>query len=272
MEKIEEKKSDEMQPEQLGLDLDPELSVKLTDFEGPLDLLLHLVKENKIEIEDIFLSEVTEQFMAFMNELDTLDVDKAGEYMAMVATLMEIKSRKLLPVMPELDKGEEAPEKILIRQLQEYNMLKEASGKLKEIESVDRLYKDPSEALKEVRYVAKDMSLENLLDAFAHMLNKIEVKKLDRLQPKQIKKDSFSVAEKMNFITSILLENGRILFSELFDERITLNEVVVTFSAMLELIKLQKLKVTQADAFEDIEIVKTDELNGEGNYDNDEID
>ena len=265
---IEQKKTEEMS---LELNLEPELSVKLTDFEGPLDLLLHLVKENKIEIEEIFLSEVTEQFMAFMNELDTLDVDKAGEYMAMVATLMEIKSRKLLPVMPELDKGEEAPEQILIRQLQEYNMLKEASGKLKEIESVDRLYKDPSDALKEVRYVAKDMSLDNLLDAFAHMLSKIEVKKLDRLQPKQIKKDSFSVAEKMNFITNILLENERILFSELFDERITLNEVVVTFSAMLELIKLQKIKVTQTSAFEDIAIVRTDELNGEANYDNIEI-
>ncbi|MEG1707009.1 MAG: segregation/condensation protein A, partial [Clostridia bacterium] len=103
-----------------------QLEISLAGFNGPLDLLLHLVKEAKIEIKDIFVSQVTEQFMAYMSGLLTLDVDKAGEYMEIAATLLEIKSRALLPVMPGIDEYEESPDKIFIRQLEEYKLLKEA--------------------------------------------------------------------------------------------------------------------------------------------------
>ncbi len=250
---------------------EPELSVKLTDFEGPLDLLLHLVKENKIEIKDIFMSQVTEQFLSFMQELGTVDVDKAGEYMEMVATLMEIKSRLLLPVLPQEMEDEESPEKILIRQLEEYNMLKEASQKLKEKESTERHYKEPSQETKKVHFVAKDMSLDSLLDAFANLLSKLELKRLDKEQPKQIKKDSFSVADKMTFLEQVLLQKDTVAFSELFGADTTVNEVIVTFSAMLELIKLQKITVRQDRTYGEIKICRTAELNGETDYGNIEI-
>lgn len=123
-----------------------ELSLNIKNFNGPLDLLLHLVKEAKIEIKDIFLSEVTSQFLAYMTQLNTLDVDKASEYMEIAATLLEIKSHSLLPVMPGLeDDSAETSEQLLIRRLEEYaKLFKEASMELKELENVDRLYKEPS--------------------------------------------------------------------------------------------------------------------------------
>ena len=117
------------------------LELKLTNFSGPLDLLLTLVKENKIEIKDIFVSQVTEQFLTYMDQLADLDVDKASEYMAMAATLLEIKSRALLPIIPELEDNEETPEAVLIRQLEEYKVFKEIVGELKEQENVDRFRK-----------------------------------------------------------------------------------------------------------------------------------
>ena len=105
------------------------LELKLTNFSGPLDLLLALVKENKIEIKDIFVSQVTEQFLQYMTQLGDLDVDKASEYMNMSATLLEIKSRALLPVLEGINDDEETPEKVLIRQLEEYKLFKEIDRK-----------------------------------------------------------------------------------------------------------------------------------------------
>ena len=120
-----------------------ELELKLSNFNGPLDLLLALVKENKIEIKDIFVSQVTEQFLQYMDQIADLDVDKASEYMAMSATLLEIKSRALLPIIIETDNGDESPEKMLIRQLEEYKLFKEIVTELKEQENVDRFYREP---------------------------------------------------------------------------------------------------------------------------------
>ena len=103
------------------------LELKLSNFDGPLDLLLSLVKENKIEIKDIFVSQVTEQFLAYMDQVSELDVELASEYMAMSATLLEIKSRALLPILKELEPEEETPEEVLIRQLEEYKLSRKSS-------------------------------------------------------------------------------------------------------------------------------------------------
>ena len=126
-----------------------ELSLNIKNFNGPLDLLLHLVKEAKIEIKDIFLSEVTSQFLAYMTQLNTLDVDKASEYMEIAATLLEIKSHSLLPVMPGLeDDSAETSEQLLIRRLEEYaKLFKEASMELKELENQVLTAKDRLTAL-----------------------------------------------------------------------------------------------------------------------------
>lgn len=231
-----------------------ELELKLDNFEGPLDLLLHLVKEAKIEIKDIFISQVTDQFLMYVEHISSVDVDKASEYMAIAATLMEIKSHSLLPVIPDED-PDNTPEKEFIRNLEEYKRFKEISEQLKEHETVDRLYKPADEGGQNVRYVAKDMSLDNLLDAFAKLLHKVSVRENDD-GTKQIQKDAFSVADKIIYIQDALNKKPEVAFSELFDDSVTKMEVVVTFSAMLELLKFQYIFVKQKDAFEEIYIEK----------------
>lgn len=231
-----------------------ELELKLDNFEGPLDLLLHLVKEAKIEIKDIFVSQVTDQFLMYVEHISSIDVDKASEYMAIAATLMEIKSHSLLPVIPDEDE-ENTPEKEFIRNLEEYKRFKEISEQLKEQETVNRLYKPADESGQNVRYVAKDMSLDNLLDAFAKLLHKVSARENDE-GTKQIQKDEFSVADKIIYIQDALNKKGQVAFSDLFDDSVTKMEVVVTFSAMLELLKFQYIFVSQKDAFEEIYIEK----------------
>ena len=142
---------------------------KIIDFNGPLDLLLHLIKEAKIEIKDVFVSQVTEQFLLYMDGLSILDVDKASEYLNMAATLLEIKSKSILPKIEELV-DEDDLEQNLIRQLEEYKLFKEASVKLKEKENVDRFYKDPDKTVGDVRIVYSDFNLDGLIDAFSKLL------------------------------------------------------------------------------------------------------
>ena len=236
-----------------------ELELKLNNFEGPLDLLLHLVKEAKIEIKDIFISQVTDQFLTYMNQISTIDVEKASEYMAIAATLMEIKSHSLLPVMPS-ETQQESPEQEFIRDLEEYKRFKEVSEKLKTKETINRVYKQAEESKQSARYIAKDMSLDNLLDAFAKLLHKVSVRNDDD-QAKHIQKDQFSVADKIIFIQDALNKKEQVMFSELFDNSVTKMEVVVTFSAMLELLKFQYVFVKQNDAFEEIFIEKNHDYN-----------
>ena len=238
-----------------------ELELKLNNFEGPLDLLLHLVKEAKIEIKDIFISQVTDQFLRYMDQISTIDVEKASEYMAIAATLMEIKSHSLLPVLPS-ENEQESPEQEFIRDLEEYKRFKEVSEKLKTKETVDRVYKPAEESKQSARYIAKDMSLDNLLDAFAKLLHKVSSRNEDE-QEKHIQKDQFSVADKIIFIQDALNKKEKVLFSNLFDKHVTKMEIVVTFSAMLELLKFQYVFVSQADAFEEIFIEKNPDFSGE---------
>lgn len=228
------------------------LDISITNFSGPLDLLLHLVKEEKIEIKDIFVSQVTEQFLAYITQLDKLDLDKASEYMSMAATLLEIKSRALLPEIPMTEQQSDSPESLLIRQLEEYKLFKEAGENLKRKENVDRLFKLPSPEASETVYAVKEMSLDNLLDAFAKIMCRIELSKLERANPKQIKKDDFSVAGKIKYIREKLSAKGEADFMEFCDESGEAGEVVVTFIALLELIKRQFVRAKQTDNFESI--------------------
>ncbi len=234
-----------------------ELELKLSNFNGPLDLLLALVKENKIEIKDIFVSQVTEQFLQYMDQIADLDVDKASEYMAMSATLLEIKSRALLPIIIETDNGDESPEKMLIRQLEEYKLFKEIVTELKEQENVDRFYREPDKNVgKEVTVVKENLSVEGFIEAFGKFLMRMQVKNAAENVSRAITKESFSVSQKIAHIREILLVEDRFLLSQLFDESTSKNEIVTTFLAVLELLKLQIIKVTQKGLFEEIEIEK----------------
>ncbi len=236
------------------------LELKLVNFSGPLDLLLTLVKENKIEIKDIFVSQVTEQFLQYMDQLADLDVDKASEYMAMAATLLEIKSRALLPILPGLEEEEESPEQVLIRQLEEYKVFKEIVGELKTQENVDRFYREPDKSVGKSISVIKDtLTVEGFIEAFNKFLMKMEVKAQAENVSRAIAKESFSVPQKIALIREILRTEKSFKFTELFEMTASKNEIVTTFIAMLELLKLQIIKVKQDGLFETIVVERNDE-------------
>ncbi len=233
------------------------LELKLANFDGPLDLLLTLVKENKIEIKDIFVSQVTEQFLQYMDQVAELDIEQASEYMAMSATLLEIKSRALLPILPELEKDEESPEEVLIRQLEEYKLFKEIVTELKEQENVDRFYREPDKSVgKEVSVIKDTLSVDGFLKAFNKFLLKLQARTTVENVSRTMVKESFSVPQKIRYIQEVLKTENRFNFLELFDENATRNEFVTTFIAVLELLKLQIITVKQDALFEDVIIEK----------------
>ena len=235
------------------------LELKLSNFDWPLDLLLSLVKENKIEIKDIFVSQVTEQFLEYMNQVSELDVELASEYMAMAATLLEIKSRALLPpVVKDDEPEEETPEAVLIRQLEEYKLFKEIVTELKEQENVDRFYRDPDKNVgKEVSVIKENLSLDGFIAAFNKFLAKLQVKSQQSTTvSRTMARESFSVPQKINFIREVLKTVNEFKFTELFEPGASRNEYVTTFIAVLELTKLQIITIRQSDIFEDIVIVK----------------
>lgn len=247
---------------------DNALKLELSNFEGPLDLLLFLVKESKIEIKDIFLSQVTEQFLQYMSQLSTVDVDQASEYMAIAATLLEIKSRALLPIDPIDDEDLEEKQRGLIRQMEEYQQFKKIVTELKEQEMVNRFYRDPEKSVgQEVVVVKEQLSFEGFMEAFNKFLMRMQIKTQAENVSRAITKETFTVAQKIEFLREKLSQQPQINFFELFDEYSTRLEIITTFSAMLELLKLQYIKVIQDGLFEDIKIVRcTDAVLQEVNY------
>ena len=237
-------------------------STKLDNFEGPLDLLLYLIKEAKIEIREIFVSKVTEQFLQYMEGVAELDIDKAGEYLKMAATLLEIKSKALLPVDEEII-PEDDPAEMLYRRIEEYKLIKEASEKLKETENVDRFYKAPDDSVGDVKIVYTEFNLDGLISAFSKLLMRVDDKKRQENTLKEIPKEVFTVKDKVQHIRTTLLERKEMSFFEMFTENTTKNELITTFQAMLELLKLQYIAVEQQNMFDDITIKLRDDRNEE---------
>ncbi len=228
---------------------------KLDNFEGPLDLLLHLIKEAKLDITTVKLADITEQYLEYMQDIKSVDMDKASEFITVAATLIEIKSKSVLPVEQEEEPDEESDEAILLKRLKEYELFKDASKKLRDIEDVNKLYRAPGKETEKVKVVIKDMVLDQLLDAFAKLLTREELKKaVQNEQPKKIVKDRFTVAEKIISIRNFAKERKRFEFNELFDDDMTKSELINTFLALLELLKLQTVKVIQSGTFANIVI------------------
>ncbi len=233
---------------------------KLNQFEGPLDLLLHLIKITKIDICDIFLSDITEQYLEYMKDIDTVDIDKASEFIDMSATLLEIKSKHLLP-KPVEDEDYEDPEERLIRQIEEYKLFKEESEKLSQIEDVNKLYKAPDNSVGEFKYELPDkLSLDALINAFSNLMQKMTIQ-AEVVQEKKIVKDRFTVAQKISQIKDMLLEKKEFKFNDLFESTYSKSEIINTFLALLELLKRQYIMVNQNGLFDDIDIVRNDDVN-----------
>ena len=238
-------------------------STKLDNFEGPLDLLLHLIKEAKIEIKDIFVSQVTEQFLKYMDGLSVLDVDKASDYLNMAATLIEIKSKSILPSEEDIQDVLDE-QQLLFQQLEEYKLFKEVSEKLKAQQNVDRFYKEPDKSVGEVKIVYNEyFNIDGLINAFSKLLMRVDDKRRQENVLKEIPKEVFTVKDKVEKIRSILLDKKIVSFFETFDGVYSKNELITTFQAMLELLKLQYIKVEQNDIFDDITLILRDDRNEE---------
>ena len=215
-----------------------------------------MIKEAKLDIATVKLADITEQYLEYMQDIKNIDMDKASEFITVAATLIEIKSKSVLPVeQDETENDEEDDEALLLRRLKEYELFKEVGKNLKEIEDVNKLYRAPGKETEKVKIVMKDMVLDQLLDAFAKLLTREELKKaVQNEQPKKIMKDRFTVAEKIISIRNFAKERKRFEFEELFDEDMTKSELINTFLALLELLKLQTIKVIQNGTFGNIVI------------------
>lgn len=231
-------------------------TTKLDNFEGPLDLLLFLINKEEIEIKDIFVSQVTEQFLAYMQGLETLDVDKVSDYLNIAATILKIKAQALVPNLqddPELEAEIEEDKANLIRALEEYKMIKEESKKLKELETIGYYFKEPDKDVGEVKTVfnLEGLTLDGLITAFSALMLKRE-RKIAEAEIREIPRDSYTVEQKITFILETLEVQEETTFEALFTADYSKAEVITTFQAMLELLKYQFLRVRQETTFGEI--------------------
>ena len=232
--------------------------VSLKQFDGPLDLLLTLISSAKLDIQDIFVSEITEQYLESMKLVDELDMDSASEFLQMAATLLEIKSRSMLPKPPKPEEeGALSPEEELIRQLTEYKQFKEISARMHQLEEEARalLTKLPEEyPLPPPSIEITGLTLEKLAKAFKKVLERAEAaEQSESMAQREIRRDSFTVAGCMVRI-SRRLKSGSCRFSEFFAEDYSREEVITMFLAILELARLNRLHVEQEDPYDEISL------------------
>ena len=244
-------------------------SFKMDDFEGPLDLLLHLLKEAKIEIKNIFVSNITGQYLKYIEEMRALDLEKASNFAGMAATLLDIKLRSILPRTEEEDVILEEDKNSIILLLEEYDLIKESALKLKITETTNRFFREPEFDEKDCRVLLTNFNLDNLLDAFAKIMYKAETKTTEVVH-KVIVKDRFTVGQKTKSLAVALLEKKELSFFSLFDEDYTDSEKINTFLALLELLKKQFAEAVQENPFEDIKITLkegADNMQYDGGFD-----
>lgn len=229
--------------------------VHLKDFEGPLDLLLHLISRAKVDIRDIFVSEITEQYLASLEEIDSIDMDAASEFLAMAAMLLEIKSRALLPKPPKPEvEGEETPEQALIRRLSEYAALKEGVGQMRAFEeAAARMFeKLPEEIpLPPPVFELPNLTMEALLQAMRRVMERAAQEPERREAVRALKRDKLSVQACM-FSIAAKVRKGPCAFTALFSQQPTRDEIVTLFMALLELLRMGRLHLEQTETFGEI--------------------
>ena len=242
-----------------------DLKVKLQIFEGPLDLLLHLLEKNKVNIYDIPIVEITNQYLDYINEMKRQDLNIMSEFLVMAATLIDIKSRMLLPVEEEAE-DEEDPREELVQQLLEYKMYKCISYELRDRQVAARraLYKLPT-IPQEVLEYEEPLNLEELvsdvtLSRLNHIFKSIMRRQVDRIDPVRsrfgrIEKEEVSLEEKMAYVENYAIAHVTFSFRTLLESQSSKMEIIVTFLAILELMKMGKIIISQEEIFDDIKIM-----------------
>ncbi len=239
------------------------IPVKLQVFEGPLDLLLHLIDKNKVNIYDIPIVEITDQYLEYVNAMDKQDLNVVSEFLVMAATLIDIKSRMLLPKQVNEEGEEEDPRDELVRQLLEYKMYKYMSLELRdrEVDAGRAMYKKPTvpeevlayEAPVDLDQLLADVTLSKLNDVFQMVMQRVE-DKVDPIRSKfgKIEKEEVNLTEKMDYIKDYARVHKHFSFKDLLLTQRSKMQVVVSFLAILELMKIGFIKVVQEDIFDDI--------------------
>lgn len=235
--------------------------VNLEVFEGPLDLLLILVKKAKISIQDIFVSQITEQYLIQLNALKLIDIDRASDFIEVAAQLIEIKSKSLLPKLDNGDDNTIDEKKEFIQRLEEYRIYKEACQKMKEQETIGIHYREPDPTVGDFRFVLKDMTMNGLLKALQKMFLKLDKKAISSPERK-LTLDRFTVSEKISHIKDAMLIRDTVSFIELFEEDYSKSEIITTFQALLELLKMQFVTADQKEIFGDIILHKVKDKYG----------
>src|SRR6266404_1689001 len=235
--------------------METDYKVKLEIFEGPLDLLLYLIKRDEIDIYEISIERITRQYLEYLQAFKELNIDVAGEFVVMAANLIYLKSRSLLPVdqqPPEEDAEEDDPRWDLIRQLIEYKKFKEAAAQLhvRELEQERIFARDggSSAAIADAPLRLREVGIFELIHAFQNVIKRVDA----REDLREIFGERFSVSEKIEMILQRVGQGAAVRFSDLFGEIVSRVEIVVTFLALLELIRLKQVRAIQPKLFDEI--------------------
>ena len=239
------------------------LKVKLEAFEGPLDLLLHLIDKNKIDIYDIPIVEITDQYMEYIKQMESSDMNVMSEFLVMAATLLDIKSRMLLPKEENEEGEEEDPRAELVQKLLEYKMYKYMSYELKDrqFQAEKSLVKEPTipdeiknaEMPLDYDFLLGNLDLQKLHTIFKETLKRKD-DKIDpiRSQFGKIEKDEINIEEKSEAVKQLIIESKTTTFRKLLEKQATKMEVIVTFLVLLEMMKTGWIKIEQQELFDDI--------------------
>lgn len=226
----------------------------LSHFDGPLDLLLFMLKNKKLDIDELFVSDITKQYLEIISKVEKFDEAElayAGEFLTTASELIYIKSVHILPTEDDASIEAEEAQKSIIDRLKEYEMFKTMSQRLKELETTNRFYREPVYTDEDYRLSIKNFSMDKLLDAYARLIDRLNRREAD-IEPKKIMKERFSVSNRISYIAQRIFSEKKLDLFSLFDEDFTRLEIVNTFLALLELVKRQVIKTTQDDTFGDI--------------------
>ncbi len=241
------------------------ISVKLEAFEGPLDLLLHLIDKNKVNIYDIPIAMIADQYMEYVNAMEDEDLNVVSEFLVMATTLLDIKSRMLLPKEVNEEGIEEDPRDELVQKLLEYKMYKYMSLELKdrEIDASKSMYKVAT-VPEEVAKYEPPIDLDRLLDGVTlrklndifNMVMKKQEEKVDPIRSKfgKIEKEEVSLPDKIDFVKDYALTHKKFSFRKLLETQHTKMHIIVSFLAILELMKMGIINIVQENTFDDIMI------------------
>ena len=226
----------------------------LSHFDGPLDLLLFMLKNKKLDIDELFVSDITKQYLEIISKVEKFDEAElayAGEFLTTASELIYIKSVHILPTEDDASIEAEEAQKSIIDRLKEYEMFKTMSQRIKELETTNRFYREPVYTDEDYRLSIKNFSMDKLLDAYARLIDRLNRREAD-IEPKKIMKERFSVSNRISYIAQRIFSEKKLDLFSLFDEDFTRLEIVNTFLALLELVKRQVIKTTQDDTFGDI--------------------